>query len=42
MEQIRFTQKYAQKNLITREKGKGVLMNPANPNDNLLDFWKKL
>lgn len=41
MEQIRFTQKHAQKNLITREKGKWVLMNPANPNDNLLDSWNE-
>lgn len=41
MEQIRFTQKYSQRNLISRKKGIWTLMNPANPNDNLLDSWNE-
>lgn len=39
MEQIRFTQKYAALNLISREHGKWCLLNPANPEDNLIDSW---
>lgn len=39
MDQIRFTQKYAALNLITRNHGKWCLLNPANPDDNLIDSW---
>lgn len=39
MEQIRFTQQYASLNLIRRDNGHWCLLNPANPDDNLLDSW---
>lgn len=41
VEQIRFTQKYSQRNLISRPKGKWSLINPVNPEDNLLDSWNE-
>ena len=39
MEQIRFTQQYASLNLIRRDNGQWRLLNPVNPDDNLLDSW---
>ena len=39
VDQIRFTQKYTNKNLITRNKGVWKLPNPVNVDDNLLDSW---
>ena len=39
MEQIRFTQQYASLNLISRDNGRWCLLNPVNPDDNLLDSW---
>lgn len=39
MEQIRFTQQYASLNLIRRDNGRWCLLNPVNPDDNLLDSW---
>ncbi len=34
-----FTQKYSTRVVITRNNGKWVISNPANPNDNLADKW---
>ena len=39
MDQIRFTQQYASLNLIRRDNGRWCLLNPVNPDDNLLDSW---
>ena len=39
MDQIRFKQKYAALNLISRNHGKWCLLNPANPDENLIDSW---
>lgn len=39
VDQIRFTQKYTSKNLITRNNGIWKLPNPVNVDDNLLDSW---
>ena len=39
MEQIRFSQQYNSLNLIRRNSGRWCLLNPANPDDNLLDSW---
>lgn len=37
--QIRFSQKYQNKNLISRHNGKWELPNPVNVEDNLIDSW---
>lgn len=39
--QIRFSQKYANKNLISRPNGKWELPNPVNVDDNLVDSWNE-
>ena len=41
MDQIRFTQKYAALDLIRRDGGQWKLLNPTNPEDNLLDSWNE-
>lgn len=41
MDQIRFSQKYAALDLIRRDSGQWKLLNPANPEDNLLDSWNE-